>query len=360
MVNLDISNATYSDMKGTVTNYSVDSKTTEGVSEQKENEYTNPNFTKWYGYYDKIPEVKQPINNYATWILGRGYVAESSRTQAILDRISGMGNESFLEVMWNALVVKKFNGDSYTHVIYGDDDIDPINMKALDPSVMKHIVGDDGIIEKYEQTSKTGKPPKDFKPHEILHLSNDRVADELGGTSVIKSAEWIILARNEAMADWKRISHRSTIRVMYIAYNDATTLATTKKNYAEAMEKGELLLLPVDPKDAQFEDLVLPPVEAFLAWIRYLENAFYKAIGFPKSLTGDAEGIPESGGKMAYVNHQPIYEREVLELETNLFNQLGIKIKFNRQDNMMTDINTQENKNHAQTGFQPNDVEVKA
>ena len=355
----DITQTTQTDMAGKVTDYSVDPQNIDGVSDQKKNEwYYDKNFSKWLGYYKSIPEVKKPIDNYATWVVGKGIITDTG-TQAVLDGITGWGEDNFLSIMWNMLVMKKVNGDSFAHIIRNEDTGTLINIKPLDPASMKSNTGGDGLIINYEQISKIeGKKPKEFQPHEILHLCNDRIADEIHGNSVIEACEWIILARNEAMADWKRISHRSTIRVLYVDEDDKERLANLKRDYAGAKESQDLLILPCKKGDAEFQDLNLPPVEAFLAWIRYLENAFYKAIGFPKSLTGDAEGIPESGGKMAYFNHMPIYNREVTDLEADLWNQVAIKVEFKEQATLTDSMNDTENKNKAQTGFQPSDTKV--
>ena len=146
--------------------------------------------------------------------------------------------------------------------------------------------------------------------------------------------------------------------MLNVAENDKARRVELRKDYAEAIEKREVLSLPGKPSDAGFQDLDLPPVEAFLAWIRYLENAFYKAIGFPKSLTGDAEGIPESGGKMAYFNHMPNYNREVTDLQNELWNQVAIRVEFKEQASLTDSMNDTENKNRAQTGFQPSDTQI--
>jgi len=196
-------------------------------------------------------------------------------------------------------------------------------------------------------------------PNRMLHFSNDRVADNIHGDSVVKALKWLIDARQEAMEDWRRISHRSTIRVLVVDEDNPAKLTTLKTQYKDAIKKGELLILPGKPGEKVFQDLVLPPVEAFLAWIRYLENAFYKAVGVPKTIAGDAEGIPESGGKMAMLTHEPTYIREVTELEGDIWNQLAIKISFRRQPSLQDNVKTQEEKSTNQTqAAQPQDTKA--
>ena len=351
----DITETTTTSMDSTITDYSVAAQNLDSPSGLKETEYKNTNFSKWLGYYRTIPEVRKPIGDYATWVVGKGVITDT-RTQVILDNLTGWGEDNFLSIMWNMLVVKKFNGDAYSHIIRNDAGT-LINLKPLNAGRMTTITNPDGIIIRYDYTLTNGKI-KPFQPNEIFHLCNDRIGDEIHGTSVIEAAEWIILARNEAMTDIKRTAHRTTIRVLYIDEDDKERLTNLKRDYAEAMEKGEVLILPTLEKDAKFQDLQIPPIQAYLEWIRYLENAFYKAIGSPKSLTGDAEGIPESGGKMAYFNHEPIHAREVTDLQDDLWNQIAIKVEFNKQPSLKDSIETTENKNNAQTGFQPSDTRV--
>ena len=340
----------------TRTDYSVPAQNLDSPSGTNETEWGNKHFSKWLGYMKAIPEVSKPIGNYATWVVGKGIITDA-RTEAILNRITGWGEDNFLAIMWNMLVVKKFNGDSYAQIIRDPDTRTLINLKPLNAGRMKTITNPAGIIIRYDYTLTNGKVKK-FPPNEILHLCNNRIGDEIHGTSVIEAAEWLILARNEAMEDWKRISHRSTIRILYVEEDDPARRVELRKDYAEAIEKGEVLILPGKPSDAGFQDLNLPPVEAFLAWIRYIENAIYKAVEFPKSLTGDAEGIPESGGKMAYFNHMPNYNREVTDLQNDLWNQVAIRVEFKEQASLTDSISDTENKNNAQTGFQPSDTQI--
>ena len=351
----DITQTDIMDVASTRTDYSVAPQNLDSPSGTNETEWGNKHFNKWLGYFRAIPEVRKPIGDYATWVVGKGIKTDMS-TEVILEKFIGWGEDNFLSIMWNMLVVKKFNGDSYAEIVRNDVGI-LTNLKPLNAGRMKTITNPGGIIIRYDYTLSDGKTQK-FQPDEIFHLCNDRIGDEIHGTSVIEAAEWIILARNEAMSDWKRISHRSTVRILYVDEDDKARRVELRKDYAEAIEKGEVLILPAKKTEAGFEDLNLPPVEAFLAWIRYLENAFYKAIGFPKSLTGDAEGIPESGGKMAYFNHMPVYNREVTDLQNDLLKQLDLSVEFKEQATLTDSMNDTENKNKAQTGFQPSDTQV--
>ena len=360
-MNTDIRSATYSDMTSKVSDYSVDTKTTDGIYYGQEESYWDfSKFTERYGYYHSIPELKSAIQAYATWVLGQGYQCDE-RTKIQLNLITGWGEDTFMSVLWNMLVIKKVNGDAFAEVItHNGKSIDKggiiINLKPLSPQRVRIVLNSKGKIIRYEYTDNYKK--QTFKPIEIFHISNNRVADEMHGDSIIDSVKWAIDAKNEAMSDWRRISHRATIRVMYVDEDDPIKLNIMKTKYAEAINKGELLLVPGKPGENTFQDLTLPPVEAFLAWIRYLENYFYQALGVPKVILGGVSENTEASAKVAVIVYEPTFTREITELEKDLWSQLKIKIKINKQPSLMDNMYSDEQKNTGQVGFQPNDTQA--
>lgn len=353
----DITKTTTTGLNETIESFEVEEQTTDGASGLSENFYSNPNFAKNHGYYRKIPELKKAIDAYATWVLGKGFVAEDAETEVILDNITGWGEDTIQSILWNMIVIKKVNGDSYSEIIRDKETGELINIKPLSPDRIQVVTDEKGIILRYEYLSPDKKKPITiFKPYEILHLCNDRVADEIHGVSVIDCVQWVIDARNEAMSDWRRISHRSTIRILYVDEDDPTRLSQLKQDYAEGIDKGEVLIIPGKPTDAQFQDLTLPNYEAFLGWIKYLENFFYQAVGIPKVILGGSEEFTEASSKISYLTYEQIYTREVVDLEKDLWNQLGLRVKFNKPASLRSEMLSSEEKNTGQVGFQPNDT----
>lgn len=356
MPDLNISQTTRTDLENIRTDYSVDTKETDGVSEQTETTWTYQKWTKYLGYWKTIPEYKSAINAYANWVVGRGWNAPSKSQKRILEGITGWGEDNLQQILFNLIVVKKVNGDAFAEIIRNPDG-NLRNLKPLSPGSMRVVVNRKGIIIRYEQISRVKEPDKKFKPEQILHLVNDRIADEIHGTSITEAVEWVILARNEAMTDWRRISHRSTIRVMYIDADNITKLNDVKKEYATAIEKGELMLIPAKKGEAEFGDLVVPPIDAFLSWIRYLENFFYQSLGVPKVILGGG-GDGEGDNKMSYLSFAQVYINEVEELKADLWNQAAIKITFPEPVSIKDNVQENEIKNTSQTGFQPNDAQA--
>lgn len=354
----DIRSATTTSLSN-IDTFSVDSQVTDGVGSQEETTWEFSDFAQWFGYYNEIPELKKAIQTYGTWVVGQGYETVSENDKVALERITGMGEDDFMSILWNMLVMKKVNGDSFAEIVRTEDSR-LVNIKPLTPERMIVVFDRKGIIKEYRyKGTKVGDAYTTFQPHEIFHLVNDRVADQVHGDSVVAALKWLIDSRQEAMQDWRRISHRSTIRIIYAEEDNPTKLANMKTQYKDAVNKGEVMILPGKRTEYEAQDLNLPPVEAFLAWIRYLENAFYKAVGVPKTLAGDAEGIPESGGKMVVLTHEPTYIREVTALEADIWNQLAIRIKFNRQASLQDSAKETEDKNINQTqAAQPGDVQA--
>lgn len=352
---LDIQQTTTTELDTKVDEFSVAAKKIDSPTQEGENYWYFEDWPEKLGYYSEIPEYQKAIHTYATWVLGKGFTTPSSRNQVILDNFTGWGEDSIHAILWNMLVVKKINGDSFAEIVRDEETGELTNLKPLDPGRMRVVVGPKGTIIGYDYRQLT-KEYKRFEPEEILHLCNDRIADQIHGTAASEAAKWVIDARNEAMRDLRRIAHRSTIRVLYVEEDDKTRLVNLKSDYAEAIKKGEVLIIPGKPKETGFQDLTMPPTQAFLEWIRYLENVFYQVVGVPKVISGGTEDNTEAGAKVGMVVFDPIYIREITDLQADLWNQMAIQLEFVGQKSMMDNIQSDQAKNTSQTGFQPNDT----
>lgn len=359
MADTRIKNSTYTDMTNTVTDYTVETISPDSTSEQDETTYINNNANDYFSYYKKIPELKKAIDISGNWVTGRGYEAPSLY-KTILEHMDGWGEDTSESIFWNLYVCKKIYGDAFAEIIR-DKNGDLLNLKVLDPATIQVVVNRQGRIKRYEQIAKTGNTKtvwKKYKPNEILHLCNERVADEIHGTSVIQACQWVIDARNEAMSDWRRILHRSTVRLMYIDSDDTTTLNRIKSDWAQAIKYGELLLIPAKKGDADVIELSAPNVDTFLAWIKYLENFFYIALGIPKVILGGSEEFTEASSKIAYLTFEQVYAKEQRELEADLWNQCQLRLTFNKPVSLKSETLSSEEKNTGQVGFQPNATQI--
>lgn len=348
MANPNFNSTTTTNLQTGVPDYAVTSKTTDGLYSQDENRWTNADASKWYGFYHGIGEYRAAINAFATWVVGQGYDAKPD-ILVTLDHIKGWGEDTFLSVLWNMIVVKKFNGDAYAEIISGDDkDETLLNLKVLDPKRITHITNKKGFLIRYEYSQGSGEIKK-FQPNEILHFCNDRVLDEPHGTSTTSAVEWVINKIQQAREDYARIMHVSSVRIFFVDEEDTTRQTKIKTEYANAIKNGEVMMLTCKPEDAKFQDLTVPPAEAWIRWLDYLEDKFYKALGVPKVVLGGTADNTEASAKVGVITYEPIWTKEISELEADLWNQLGLRIKIRKQPSLMANMQADEMKNTGQT-----------
>lgn len=340
-----------------VADWSVDDKLTDGEHGQELKKWTNTNSSKNYGFYYGVGEFRSAVNASATWTIGQGYTAESARDKVILDSIRGAGEDTFLSILWNHLVTMSFNGDAYAEIIRNKDTGTLLNLKPLDPRRVNHYTNKQGIIVKYGYMQGDGKE-RMINPNMMFHSMNNRVLDEPHGTSDTSAVEWVIEKIMQAREDYARLMHITSIRIFYVDENDTARQNIIKTQYKDAIENKHVMMITCKPEEARFEDLAPPPADTWLRWLGYLEDKFYKQLGVPKIVLGGTADNTEASAKVGVVIYEPVWTRRIMELESDIWNQLGIKFKINKQPSMMDGLQQQEQKNQAQTGFQPNDTQV--
>ena len=312
-----------------VTDYTTPSLQTEGVNEAGETWIDYPEFTKWYGNYRKIAKIKMAINAYATWVVGQCWTADSDLVSELED-IRGWGEDTLLSILWNMLVIKKVNGDAFAEVMRDPETGSIVNLKPLDPSTMRTVLDKQGIILRYEQRAKTGdsKEIQEFEPNEILHMVNDRVADQARGTSSIEAVEWNVEASEEAKrAHRKMVKRNGIVRVIEVDTEDTAKINAFKVQWKKAIEDGDVLILPKDVAEAKDWHGSLD-TQGVIQWLNYLDDEFFQMIGIPKIIVGGSGQI-EGDSKISYITFEQIYKREINGLLADLKSQLGITITFN-------------------------------
>ena len=349
MAEQDIAQTTQTDITGTETLYSVPTMTTDAATDQKENYWINTNWPQQLGYYKKIPELKKAVDALAMWIGGKGWEADN-RTKVILENITGWGEDTFESILNNMIITKKIAGDAFAEIIRNDDGT-LINIKVLSPGSMKIVTDKGGVIQRYEQITTRKK----FTPEKILHLCNDRIADEIHGVSVIDACEWVVLARNQAMADWKEVLHRNVrpLRIIEVDTDNTTKLAALKVEYQDAINNGEVLIIPKGTTEVKETSPVLTDPQS---WIKYLENFFYQAVGIPKVILGGSEEFTEASSKIGYLTFEQVYSKEQRELEADLWNQIAVRVTFNKPASIKNELLQSEDKNTGQVGIQPKET----
>lgn len=345
-----IANAEASDLTNAMSDFEVDAQSTDGAGEQQETSWTNSKWTQYLGYYKTIPELRAVIDAKATWTVGKGFKADDD-TSLILDGIGGWGKDTFNTIIENMIRTYNIGGDAFCEVIK-DDEGNLINLKPLDPSTITIVVDRMGIIKRYEQNSKATpkKRPVKFEPERIFHLARNRVADEIHGVSMIETLTPIILMRNEAMEDWKRVMHRNVdpMMIFHLDTDDPVEIANFKAKTDVAKGKGENMYIP---KDAVVpEQLSIAPNAALnpLPWIEQLNNYFFQAAGVPQIILGGTGGITEAAVKIAYLAFQQTIEEEQLFVEEEVGMQLGVAIELEFPASLENELLSDNNKDGAQ------------
>lgn len=355
MAELDLGQAT---TPTAIDDWAVDPISPDSPADQKETYYDNVNFTTYFGNYKKIAKIKKAIDGYATWILGKGFETDT-RTQAIVENITGWGEDTFTSILWNALVTKKVGGDCFSEIIRNEETGTWINLKPLNPENMRIVANRKGIAIRYDyyrSTERKGTVYRSFKPNEILHLCNNRVTDEIHGVSDVEAVEWIVEAQEEAMKDYRRILHRNGVaRIIYVDTDDITKRNKLKTEWKDAIEKGDVMILPKGTAEVKDTSVA---IQDPLPWVKYLDNLFYMSIGVPRVILGGSEEFTEASSKIGYLTFEQIYLKEQKELEADLWNQLAIRIKFNKPASLKGELLESETKNTGQVGIQPSETEV--
>ena len=305
-----------------------------------------------FGYYLTIPEIFSAANSLATWTINRGWTTDDALLKQELEHVTGMGKDTFDQIMWNHEVVKLIVGDAFIEVKKDRGII--VNMIPISPERIRIVYKKDGRIKRYDAWN--GKKFTPIKVEDMLHSSNKRIGDQVHGQAQAEPAKFIIDARNEALADERIIKHRDkALGIVYYKTSNTGKITYANTQIEKAVNKGEMLGLPEDT--AKIEPYPSRSSEDRTAWISYLENFFYQIFGVPRSIA-TSDGTSEVGGKMGHVIFEPIYTKEQVDLEGDLWIQQAIQIKFNRPPSLGGLVNETEAKNTGQTNIQPNDVEA--
>jgi len=359
-----LDNSTKDDFADDVT---IPSMETDGISDQKENEWINTNWSQQWGYFNQVADLQSALIMKSVWNTGKGWTADFA-TESNLNNISGWGKDTFDDIIFNLDLVSNIGGDSYAEIVRNPDSGTLINLKCLDPGVMKTIINGKGIIIRYEQVGKVGfikrklgispKTIHTFTPQQILHISKNRFADQIHGISVIDALVPTILADNESFEDVKQLMHHQAIPfiIWKLKTDDTTKISKVMSKIKDARKNRGDLFIPDDEDILDFETVQVNLNQVVLDWRTDIRNGFYRKLGLPLILFG-ASGSTESGGKMEVFAHETVFAREQRFLEKQIWNQLGIKIKLNPPQTLLDNLQKDQGKD-AQQGLeaQPQDL----
>lgn len=358
MSNLNISNATSSNFVGTEEDYmySVTPISTDGVSGEGETSWTVKDANKWFGYFNTIPDLKATLLLKSVWVVGKGYTADPETT-VILDYIKGFGKDTFKDILFNLDVSRRIYGDSFAEIIRDKETGTLINLKPLDPSSIKVWVDKNGIITRYEQIAKLPNQKNiNFKPDEILHLVNNRIADNIHGISDVLAMEDTIKADQELFENTVKVMRRQAkpMIMFKLGTDDPAKIQAFISKMDTATNKGENIYIPDDENSVTFEVVQVDTGSLILQHAQALTNKFYRTQGLPQVLpTGG--GSTESGGKIGYLAFEQIIEHEQKYIEEQIKAQLNLAINLYPPATLSQDLQNDQAKDGT-NAFQPSDT----
>lgn len=331
MVDYDIGQAKTSDYNSTIETIEVAAEQTDGIQDQKETTYTNENWGSQLGIYKNIPEFKIALDMRAIWTIGEEVEADN-RTKVIMDNITGWGKSTFREILKNMLIVKRLGEDSFAEIVRNDKGT-LINLKVLDSGSIRQVYDRKGILIRYEQVKKVKDSTtvqETFKPNQIFHLTNKRIADEIHGTSDSDALKDIIEASNESFDDVRKLMHR------YIKPMMKWILATDKESEIDAFitkvarirDKGDDIFIP---KDTVEHELISVPSNSTLnpmPWRDHLRNYFFQVCGIPQIIMGSSGEFTEATAKIAYLAFEQSVKDEQTDTIEQVWDQLALRIKL--------------------------------
>lgn len=356
MGNFDIDQAIASDMTNRVDDVTIDEKTTNGVNAQGNAIWTNKDFPKWNGYFWHVADLQSALLMKSAWNVGKGYTTDPE-TEVILDHIIGWGKDTFDDILFNMDLVSNINGDSYSEIIRAKREL--INLKPLDPQSINHIVGPNGLIKYYEQTSKNpNSKPRRIKPENMLHFCKNRVADSIHGLGRVEALEPTILADNESFTDLKKIMHHQIkpFLLWKLKTDDPVKISEIVRKIDNARDLGEDMFIPDDEDTITYERIEINLSDVIFKWREDVRNKFYRFLGLPLVVFG-AGGSTESGGKMEMFAHEQVFERDQRWIEKQLWNQLQLKIDLVSPVGISQNLATDEAKDKSASGL-PQGAEI--
>lgn len=354
----ELNRATTTDFTNQVDDFIVASKVLDAASPNTDEFYWYfDKATTNFGYYVNTPEIFNAANALATWAFSKGWETDDELLKQELKHVSGIGNDTFDQIMWNQEIVKVIVGDAFIEVKkQKKNKMDVIvNMIPISPERVRIVYGKNGLIKRYDAWNSSKWVA--IKKENMLHSSNKRIGDQVHGQAQGEPAKKIIDAMNEALDDERIIKHRDkALGIVYYKTSNTGKITFANAAIEKAVNKGEMLGLPEDT--AKIEPYPSRSSEDRTAWIQMLENKFYQIFGVPRSIAS-SDGTSEVGGKMGHVIFEPIYTKEQMDMEGNLWAQQAIEVKFNRPPSLGgLQPQIDESKNTGQTGIQPNDVEA--
>ena len=139
--------------------------------------------------------------------------------------------------------------------------------------------------------------------------------------------------------------------VLELDTEDETKITGQTTRYQEAVNKGEVLVTVKGLAEIKSSP-TNPTIGNLQEWIQYLDDFSYRALGVPLVLAGGSGGS-EGSDKTGFLTFDQVWKKEQREYSADLWNQLAIRVEFNKPASINPKVTDSEEKNTSQTSFQP-------
>lgn len=305
--------------------YSFDTKETEKNSYQAD-------WTKWHGIYRSIPEARSTIDVWCNWIVGKKLTMDDSTTE-IVNRIKGIGNDTFRMILKNQKRVSKICGDSFADIVR-DKANRLINLKPLNPGTIRINSNELGMITGYDQVASTASDTKildHWEPKDMFHIFNDRIADEIHGIPELEKTYNIMKWKHQSMGDIATVFHRYVYPILeiYAKTDDPTELAAIEAQYTKSVKNMESRIIPAGSIE-KVDRVSIPQFSTLdpLPWQKFLRSYWTETSNVPDLIRGKSDEVSLAAGKLNYLGFKEKIIMEQLEYAEEIKAQLGLTIKF--------------------------------
>lgn len=318
---------------------------TDGATAGQEISFTC-NWRKWHGLYRNIPELAGLVDRKAAYVVGAGYEWGSTpeSVKKRFENMDGIGHDTWLDLCYNMVRVYTLCGDYFAEKIM-DKSKRILNIKPINPGSMKIVADAYGRISHYEQISNVnGVPNQRFEKSEILHISWNRIADEIHGIPTTEKIMKDIEKLAEAKQDLRVVFHRyvKPLFIISVDTDDDTEIASFKAKLDAAQNKSENMVVPKSVVD-KIERISIPQYSSLdpLPWIHSLQRSFLLAEGMPSMVLGQSsEEDTEASAKTVYMGWEHIVKFNQEFLQRQLKQQLNIDIKFKSPPSLEPEMQT--------------------
>lgn len=343
------------EMSSVVEDIEVDSDFIDSPDYTKETEYLFSDYNEYYGYYTNIPQVQIIVDTYTDYLIGEGAEGDPITT-LILDTLKGSGKQTFNEIIKGMIRDMLIAGDAYAEIIR-DDSGNLINIKQHHPGTIRQVYDKMGIITRYEKID-VAKDKKlwTFQPEDIFHLTRNRLADQVHGTSIIEPLKWIIEAKNEILKLTRKGFRRGIypVRIIEVDSNKDEDLDKVKAEYANAKNDFEAIVVPKGTIGVNTESL---NIENTIPFMNYLDGLYYEVSGVPRIVLGNAQELTEAGGKVSTVTFYTRIKAKQKYVEEAIAHQLGLLVNLTLEAEIQNELLSDSRKDGNQNlSFQPNET----